>query len=120
MVITTEPIPNTALTAEGSTMQLPIKVTSSNLIDYNLGKKDALSIQFQLSPKLPLFNTQRNIYALLNFNKEGNQGLPTKAEDNKEDKDEVEELPNLKRSRPKVVYGGAVHQGALADQSKRH
>ena len=43
---------------------------------------------------------------MLSFNKEGNQELPTKAEDNKENEDEVEELLNPKRSRPKVVYGG--------------
>ena len=104
--ITTEPIPNTALITEGSTTQLPIRVISSNLMDYDLGKEDALGIQLQLSPKLSLFDTLRNIHALLNFDEEGDQGLPTKAEDDEEDKDEVEELPNPKRSRPKVVYGG--------------
>ena len=68
-------------------------------MDYDLGKEDAL----QSSPKLPLFNTLRNIYTRLSFNKKDYQEL-TKAKDNKEDKDKVEELPNLKRSRSKVVY----------------
>jgi len=63
-------------------------------------------MQLQSSPELPSFGTLRNIYALLSFNKEGNQELPTEAEDNEEDKDEVKELFNPKRSRPKVVYGG--------------
>ncbi len=75
-------------------------------MDYDLGEEDMLSIQLQLSPKLPLFDTLRNIYILLGFNKEDNQELPTKAEDDKEDEDEVEELLSLKRSRPKVVYWG--------------
>ena len=95
-------------------------------MDYDSGKEDALSMQLRSSPELPSFDTLRNIHALLNFDeegnqglpteakddKEGNQGLPTKAEDDeededvKEDEDEVEELPNPKRSRPKVVYGG--------------
>jgi hypothetical protein len=60
--ITTKQLPNTAPIAKGSTMQLPIRVTSSNLMDYNLGKEEALSMQLQLSPELPLFN----------FNKEDN------------------------------------------------
>ena len=63
-------------------------------------------MQLQSSPKLPSFNTLRNIRTMLNFNKEDNQELPTKAKDDKEDKDKVEELPNLKGSRPKVVYRG--------------
>jgi len=41
-------------------------------MDYNLGKEDALSIQLLLSPKLPSFNTLRNIYTLPGFNKEDN------------------------------------------------
>ena len=60
--ITTKQLSNTAPIAKGSTMQLPIRVTSSNLMDYDLGKEEALSIQLQLSPKLPLFD----------FNKEDN------------------------------------------------
>jgi len=41
--ITTEQLPNTALIAEGSTAQLPIRVVSSNSMDYDLGEEDALS-----------------------------------------------------------------------------
>src|SRR6266702_4205655 len=104
--ITTEQLPNTALIAEGFIIQLPIRVISSNSMDYDLGEEDALSIQLQSSPELPSFSTLRNIHVLLGFNKEGNQELPTKAEDNEENKDEVEELLNPKRSRPKVVYRG--------------
>ena len=104
--ITTEQLPNTALIAEGSTAQLPIRIISSNSMDYDSGEEDALVMQLQSSPELPSFGTLRNIYALLSFNKEGNQELPTEAEDNEEDKDEVKELFNPKRSRPKVVYGG--------------
>ena len=63
-------------------------------------------MQLRLSPELPSFDTLRNIHALPNFDEEGNQGLPTEAKDDKEDEDEVEELSNPKRSRPKVVYGG--------------
>jgi hypothetical protein len=70
--ITTKQLPNTAPIAKGSTTQLPIRVTSSNSIDYNLGKEDALGIQLQSSPKLPLFNTLRNIYTQPSFNKEDN------------------------------------------------
>ena len=75
-------------------------------MDYDSGEEDALSMQLRLSPKLPSFDTLRNIHALPGFNKEDNQELPTEAEDDKEDEDEVEELPNPKRCRPKVVYGG--------------
>jgi len=75
-------------------------------MDYNSGKEDALSIQLQSSPKLPSFDTMRNIHTLLGFNKEDNQELPTEAKDDEEDKEEVEELSNPKRSRPKVVYRG--------------
>jgi len=75
-------------------------------MDYDSGEKDVLGMQLQSSPELPSFDTMRNIYALLGFNKEDNQELPTEAKDDKEDKEEVEELSNLKRSRPKVVYGG--------------
>ena len=84
-------------------------------MDYDLGKEDALSIQLQSSPKLPLFNTLRNIYTQPSFNKEDNQELPTKAKDDKEDKDKVEKLPNLKRSRPKAVYRGG---GPLRSSSR--
>ena len=55
--ITTKPIPNTTLIAEGSTTQLPIRVTSSNLMDYDSGEEDALGMQLRLSPELPLFDT---------------------------------------------------------------
>ena len=41
-------------------------------MDYNLGEEDALSMQLRLSPKLPSFNTLRNIYTLPNFDKEDN------------------------------------------------
>jgi len=41
-------------------------------MDYDLGKEDALGMQLRLSPKLPSFNTLRNIYILPSFNKEGN------------------------------------------------
>jgi hypothetical protein len=70
--ITTKQLPNTAPIAEGSTIQLPIRVISSNSIDYNSGKEDALGMQLRLSPELPLFNTLRNIYTLPGFNKEDN------------------------------------------------
>ena len=70
--ITTKQPPNTAPIAEGSTAQLPIRATSSNSIDYDLGEEDALSIQLRSSPKLPLFNTLRNIYRLFSSNKKGN------------------------------------------------
>ena len=75
-------------------------------MDYDLGEEDVLSMQLQLSPELPSFDTLRNIYALPSFNKEDNQELPTEAKDDEEDEDEAEELPNPKRSRPKAVYGG--------------
>ena len=113
--ITTKQLLNTTLIAKGFTAQLLIRVTSSNSMDYDSGEEDILSIQLQLSPKLPSFNTLRNIHVLLGFNKEDNQELPTKAKDNKEDKDKVKELPNLKGSRPKVVYRG----GGLLRSSNR-
>jgi hypothetical protein len=84
-------------------------------MDYDSGEEDTLGMQLRSSPKLPSFNTLRNIHTQPSFNKEDNQELPTEAEDDKEDKDKVEELPNPKRCRPKAVYGGAVYQGALAD-----
>jgi hypothetical protein len=70
--ITTKQLPKTAPIAKGSTTQPPIRVISSNSMDYDLGEEDALSMQLQLSPKLPSFNTLRNIRALPNFNKEDN------------------------------------------------
>jgi hypothetical protein len=75
-------------------------------MDYDSGEEDALGMQLRLSPELPSFNTLRNMHAPLGFNKEDNQELPTEVKDDEEDEDEVEELPNPKRSRPKVVYGG--------------
>ena len=69
--ITTKPIPNTTLIAEGSTTQLLIRVTNSNSMDYDSGKEDAFSMQLRSSPKLPSFDTLRNLYTLLNFDKEG-------------------------------------------------
>jgi len=41
-------------------------------MDYDSGEEDALGMQLQSSPKLPLFDTMRNIHALLGFNKEDN------------------------------------------------
>ena len=42
--ITTKQLPNTALIAKGSTAQLPIRVISFNLMDYDLGKEEALGM----------------------------------------------------------------------------
>jgi hypothetical protein len=65
--ITGKQLPN----AEGSTAHLPIRVISSiNSIDYDLGKEDALSLQLELSPILPLINSLYKMHASLDFNKE--------------------------------------------------
>jgi hypothetical protein len=42
--IITKQLSNTTPITKGSTIQLPIRITSSNSIDYDLGKEDALSI----------------------------------------------------------------------------
>ena len=43
--ITTKQLPNTTLITKGSTVQLLIRVISSNSMDYDLGKEDVLSMQ---------------------------------------------------------------------------
>jgi len=65
--ITSRQLPN----AEGSTAHLPIRVISSiNSMDYDSGKEDALGLQLELSPILPLINSLHKMYASLDFNQE--------------------------------------------------
>jgi len=110
--ITSKQLPN----AKGSTAHLPIRVISSiNSIDYNSGEEDALSLQLELSPTLPLINSLHKMHASLNFNKEDNQELPTEAKDNKEDEGEVEELLSPRSRKAKVVFKG----GSLLRSSGR-
>jgi len=84
-------------------------------MDYNSGEEDALSLQLELSPILPLINSLHKMYTSLDFNKEDDQELPTKAEDNKEDEGEVEELLPPRSRKAKVVFEG----GSLLRSSSR-
>ena len=61
-------------------------------MDYDLSKEDALGLQLELSPLLPLINSPYKMHTSLDFNREDDQELPAEAEDDKEDKGEVEEL----------------------------
>ena len=101
--ITGKQLPN----AEGSTAYLPIRVISSiNSIDYDLGEEDALGLQLKLSPLLPSIDSPHKMHASLNFNREDDQELPAEAEDDEEDKGEVEELPPIRSRKAKVVFEG--------------
>ena len=101
--ITGKQLPN----AEGFTAHLPIRVISSiNSMDYDLGEEDALSLQLKLSPLLPSIDSPHKMHASLDFNREDDQELPAEAEDDEEDKGEVEELPLIRSCKAKVVFKG--------------